>query len=350
MSATADNPPPDMEQGRGLDALEGFRVLDLTTAAAGPICTMMLGDFGADVIKLEPPGGEHGRRWGSSRFGPEEQFSATFLAYNRNKRSVEIDLKDPAVRPRVEELLRGVDVVVENFKPGVAQRLGLSYDDVRQVQPDVVYCSISGFGQTGPLSRRPGFDMLMQAYTGHLSVTGEEGRPPVRIGHSGVDVLTGAHAAFAIVLGLLHRDRSGEGQYIDTSLYDTGLHLISHFVAEYTGTGQVPVRSGPRFAFLAPYGIFEASDRYFYLGISRDGMWNKFCAAAGWDDLLVDHRFTTNGDRVANQGVLDEVLEPRLARQPASHWLNLAEGLDIPASSIESIDEVVDHQQAKAGT
>ena len=192
--------------------LDGIRVLDFTQAMAGPDCSMLLADFGADVVKVEPPGGDGSRTWGSSRFGPDGQFSALYLAFNRNKASVELDLKSDAGQATARDLIAASDVVIEGFRPGVADRLGIGYDQVAAIRPDVVYCSISGFGQTGPLRERPGYDQLLQAYAGHMSITGEAERPSVRIGPSAIDLLTGAHAAFGILVALRERDRSGEGQ------------------------------------------------------------------------------------------------------------------------------------------
>ena len=274
--------------------LTGVAVVDFTTAAAGPVCTMLLADFGASVIKVEPPGGESGRRWGVSRFGANDEFSSTFLAYNRNKSSVTVDLKESGGRRALQRLLDQADVVVENYRPGVTERLGIDYETLRQSNPGLVYCSISGFGQVGPMRERPAYDMLIQAYTGHTSVTGYPGQPPVRIGHSAIDLLAGAHAAFGIALALRHRDKTGEGQYVDTSLYESGLHLVSHFIAEFTGTGRAPGKGGARYAFLAPYGLFEAADCSFCMGVSGERMWRDFCSTAGLSQFLCDPLFEDN--------------------------------------------------------
>ena len=281
--------------------LDGIRVLDFTAAMAGPTCTMLLGDFGAEVTKVEPPGGESSRTWGRGRFG-EGGFSALFLALNRNKVSVTLDLKSDVGRARALELARESDVLVESFRPGVADRLGIGYEAVASLKPDVVYCSISGFGQTGPLRDRPGYDQQLQAYAGHLSITGEPGRPSVRIGPSAIDLLTGAHAAYGIVLALRERDRSGTGQRVETSLYDSSIHLITQFLADYTGSGRLPGKQGGGFAFLAPYGMFQARDREFYMGVGSDRMFEELCGAIGRGDLAADARFARRLLRARHPG------------------------------------------------
>jgi crotonobetainyl-CoA:carnitine CoA-transferase CaiB-like acyl-CoA transferase len=328
--------------------LDDIRVLDFTGAMAGPACSMLLADFGADVIKVEPPGGDGARTWGTSRFGEHDEFSGLFLALNRNKASVTIDLKSERGQEAVRGLIRDADVVIEGFKPGVADRLGIGYGDVAELNPRAVYCSISGFGQTGPLRERPGYDQLLQAYVGHLSVTGEPGRPSVRIGPSAIDLLTGAHAAYGIMLALRERDRSGLGQHVETSLYDSSLHLITHFIADHTGSGRVPGKEGGGFAFLAPYGMFQARDREFYMGVGSDRMFEKLCDAIERPDLPADARFATNAGRVANRETLHAELAPVLASRDAQAWVDLCLELDIPTSLVNDVSEVVRQQQAAA--
>ncbi|HEY7731398.1 MAG TPA: CoA transferase [Gaiellaceae bacterium] len=328
--------------------LDGIRVLDFTHAMAGPDCSMLLADFGAEVIKVEPPGGEGSRSWGTARFGPDGQFSALYLAFNRNKASIALDLKSPEGAAAVRALLPATDVVVEGFTPGVAERLGIGYEQVAALREDVVYCSISGFGQTGPLSGRPGYDQLLQAYAGHLSITGEPDRPSVRIGPSAIDLLTGAHAAFGILVALRERDRSGRGQRLETSLYDSSVHLVSHFVADYTGSGALQPKVGGSFAFLAPYGMYAARDREFFLGVGTDRMFERLCAAIGRDELVGDARFADNGARVRNRAELDRELAPRFRAEDAGHWVETCLALDIPASEVSTIAEVAAQEHALA--
>ena len=344
-----DPPPPTAAPAAERELpLDGIRVLDFTQAMAGPACSMLLGDFGADVIKVEPPGGESSRSWGVSRFGPDEQFSALYLAFNRNKASIVLDLKSEQGRTKARELAKDADVVVEGFRPGVADRLGIGYDDLSKLKHDLVYCSLSGFGHTGPLHDRPGYDQLLQAYAGHMSITGEPGRPSVRIGPSAIDLLTGAHAAFGILVALRERDRSGHGQWLETSLYDSSVHLVSHFIADYTGSTELQSKAGGSFPFLAPYGMYEARDREFFMGVGTDRMFGRLCQALGRDDLLDDSRFTTNDRRVEHRRHLDLELVTIFRTDDAGRWVRLCHELEIPASEVTTIAEVAVQQQALA--
>ena len=315
---------------------------------AGPTCCMLLADHGAEVIKLEPVGGDNARTWGVGRYGPDDQFSGLFMAFNRNKSSVVIDLKSELGKRQIAELLPTIDVIVENFKPGVAERLGVGYEQAKAARSDVIYCSISGFGQNGPLRDRPALDNLLQAYAGHLSVTGEADRPSVRIGPSSIDLLSGAHAAFGIMLALREREISGEGQRVDTSLYDNAVHLVSHYIAEATGTGDVPGKPGPYFTFLAPYGMFMARDREFYVGISNDPMYVRFCEAIGRPELATDPRFVANADRVGNREILHEILMPIFESREAAELVDVLTAASVPASLINDVLEVADQEQAAA--
>lgn len=331
-----------------MPALDGIRVLDFTTAMAGPRCAMLLGDFGADVIKIEPPEGDDARRWGVHRYGPDGQFSGLFIALNRNKRSLVLDLKTPRGRHAAEALTATADVIVENYRPGVADRLGIGYATVSDRNPGVVYCSLSGFGQTGPLRERPGLDMLMQAYAGHMSVTGEPGRPSIRNGPSPIDLLAGTSAAFGILLALRERDQTGRGQYLETSLYEAAIEMVAHFVADYTGSGQVPPKSGRYFAFAAPYGVFDAADREFYLGASHQKSFEAVCAVIGREDLISDPRFCGNAERITNRDSLHAELFPIFRSRSAAEWVTLLEGAGVPASLVEDLAEVTRQEQMAA--
>jgi crotonobetainyl-CoA:carnitine CoA-transferase CaiB-like acyl-CoA transferase len=331
-----------------LAPLDGIRVLDFTAAMAGPRCSMLLGDFGADVIKIEPPEGDHARRWGVHRYGPDGQFSGLFIALNRNKRSLVLDLKTEAGQAAAAALTATADVIIENYRPGIADRLGIGYASVSARNPGVVYCSISGFGQNGPLRERPGLDMLMQAYAGHMSVTGEVGRPSVRNGPSPIDLLAGTSAAFGILLALRERDKTGRGQYLETSLYEAAIEMVAHFIADYTGSGQVPPKSGRYFAFASPYGIFDAADREFYLGASHQRSFEALCAVIGREDLISDSRFGSNADRITNRDALHEELFPIFRSRGAAEWVTLLDGAGIPASLVENLAEVTRQEQVAA--
>jgi crotonobetainyl-CoA:carnitine CoA-transferase CaiB-like acyl-CoA transferase len=328
--------------------LDGIRVLDLSGHASGPMCAMVLGDFGAEVIKVEAPRGDHARAWGTARFGKKKDISSEFGALNRNKSSIVIDLKNPRGLALAKELVKKSDVVLENFKPGVLERLGLGYSVIAELNAKAILCSISAFGQTGPLSARPGFDLLMQAYAGALSITGEPDRPAVRIGPSTIDFMTASHGVIGIMMALRERDHSGKGQHVDTSLYESAIVQMTHMILDSSATGVVPGRWGPYFPFLAPYGIFAASDREFYLGASTNDMWKRLIEAIGRQDLFADPRFTNNSDRARNQDALYEIMVPIFKSKTAKEWIDLATELKIPHSLIHSLGEVIHQPQALA--
>jgi crotonobetainyl-CoA:carnitine CoA-transferase CaiB-like acyl-CoA transferase len=327
--------------------LDGIRVLDFTQAMAGPTCGMLLGDFGAEVIKIEPPEGDGSRRWGVARMGEDGQSSGLYVALNRNKSSVVLDLKSDTDKAACRNLISQSDIIIENFRPGVAPRLGIGYEQAQAIRPDIIYASISGFGQTGPLRDRPGLDMLLQAFVGHMSITGEANRASVRTGTSPIDLLTGAHCAYGLMLALRHRDQTGEGQYVDLSLYDTAIHLVSHYIADFTGGGSLPVKHGPFFGFLAPYGVFDGSDREFYMGVDSRS-YPGFCKAIGREDLIDDARFVNNVQRLRNRDALHTELLPIFRAHPATYWIELFTKLGVPTSLVEDISEVIRQPQAEA--
>lgn len=328
--------------------LDGVRIIDFTGHVAGPVATMLLADFGADVIKVEATDGEHCRRWGIARFGPKSDISSLFAAVNRNKRDLSLDLKSPEGLEVIKKLLATADVVIENLNSGVVERLGIGYEDVKAIKPDVVYCSISGFGKTGPWTNLPGYDSQMQALGGVASITGEEGRPAVRVGPSTIDFLSGTHAALGIMLALRHRDLTGQGQLVDTSLYEATLQFMSPWIADYTGTGNLLRKFGPYFPFLSPCGNFLASDGEFYIAVSAGPMWHAFCAMLGLAEIENDPRFVDNSARCVNQDALYEILRPIFARENVEHWLSIGESHGIPVAPIRNVAEVVLQEQAAA--
>jgi crotonobetainyl-CoA:carnitine CoA-transferase CaiB-like acyl-CoA transferase len=242
-------------------------------------------------------------------------------------------------------LIERADVVIHSFLPNVAERLELDYAHVAQINPKIVHCSISGFGLNSRLKNRPGFDMLLQAFAGHLAITGEPDRPSVRIGPSSIDLMTAAHSAFGIMVALRERERSGIGQAIDASLYQSAIHMIGNHLADYSGSGVVPEKFGSRFPNMAPYGYFQASDREFYMGISSDDMWRRFCDEVAEPTLARDE-FRNNAGRLRHRDLLDAVLGPIFQTRTAQEWVNLAVKLSIPATLIHSIPEVLAHEQA----
>jgi formyl-CoA transferase len=338
-----------MEGGRPESLpLADIRVIDFTANAAGPSCSMLLADFGADVIKIEPPGGDATRQWGKARLGPAGNVTPTFVSMNRNKRGVVLDLKEKADCNIALQLIDDADVVIESYAPGVAKRLGIGYEALRARNEGLVYCSVSGFGQTGPLSSRPGFDMLMQAAAGHMSITGEKGRGPVRSGPSSIDLMAGAHSAFAIMVALRHRARTGAGQAIDVSLYDSAVYMVGNHLSEYMASGAIPPKFGADFPLLAPYGVFQAKDRDFYIGVSTDKMWVRLCEAMGQPQLAADGLFATIAARLHNKPELFARLRPIFAARAAADWVDLAIRLGIPASLIHTMAEVVEAPQTNA--
>ena len=298
--------------------LTGIRVLDLTRVMTGPYCTMMLGDMGADIVKVEIPGkGDDTRPWGPPFLGGDDQYdasgeSAYYLSINRNKRSITVNMKDERGRRIVERLAATADVVVENFAPGVAARLGVGYEAIKAIRPDVVYCSISGFGQDGPGFDRTAYDIIVQGMSGMMSITGPEGGMPTKMGVPIADMTAGMFAAFAVVNALLHRERTGEGQYIDNSMLGSQVALLVYYAVGYFATGQAATRQGNRHQTVVPYDTFQTADGYVNLAIGNDRLWGRFCEAFGLAEAAADPRFATNALRMKNLVPLYEVMNGAL--------------------------------------
>ena len=325
--------------------LEGIRVLDFTAFVAGPYCTMLLADFGADIVKIESPeNGDGARFWGKSTDGRSPVFAAT----NTNKRSLMLDLKQPEAREIVSRLVERSDIAAEAFSPGVAARLGIGYDDLRAQKPNIIYCSVSGFGQTGPLRNKPGFDMALQAHTGIMSMTGEPGAAPVRVGPAAIDILTGSLAFGAICMALYDRAQTGQGQYIDVSLFDSSMSMLSYAVVEYFSVGHIHQPSGGQHPNIVPYGVFKAQDRYFYFGIALERHWSRFCEKLGIGDIASDPRFATNESRINHRQELNDRLNTLFARKPAKEWVQEIEEIGIPANLIHHVGEACDHPHTAA--
>jgi formyl-CoA transferase len=330
--------------------LTDIRILDLTRALAGPFCTMMLGDLGADVVKVERPGsGDDSRGWGppfvGQPYGPYPGESAYFIAANRNKRSITVDLKDPAGQEIVRRLAGVSDVLVENFVTGTLDRLGLGYDALHAVNPRLVYCSISGYGRTGPYADRPGYDFIIQAEGGMMSITGPVEGPPSRVGIPIIDITAGMFAATAILAALRARDLSGEGQLVDVSLLDTQVALLTNVASNYLVGGAPPRRYGNAHPNLAPYEAFRARDRWFALAAANERQWATLCEVIGRPDLRDDPRFATNGQRVSNRQELLAVLGEVFAAQDAAYWLAALEKAGLPCGPINTVEDVFAHPQ-----
>jgi crotonobetainyl-CoA:carnitine CoA-transferase CaiB-like acyl-CoA transferase len=318
-------------------ALDGIRVIDLTQVMAGPFCCMLLGDMGADVIKVEPPGGETTRHM-EFEFAPG--VSAPFLAVNRNKRGITLDLKRPEAVAILKRLVVTADVLVENYRPGVARRLGIDWDTLR-ANPRLVYCSISGFGQTGPYADRGGYDLIAQGMSGIMSATGSPDGPPVKVGVPVTDLGAGLFGVFGILCALRARRVTGRGQFVDTSLFEAGLALSAWEATEYWYTGQIPKRLGTAHRLNAPYQAFRASDGHFTVGAANTRLWPRFCQLLGLDRLVDDPRFATVGDRVKNQRELERVIEEVTVKRSRAHWLEQCEAAGIPAGPIHSVPEAL---------
>jgi crotonobetainyl-CoA:carnitine CoA-transferase CaiB-like acyl-CoA transferase len=317
-------------------ALDGILVADLSRVLAGPLCTMNLGDLGADVIKVErPDGGDDTRTWGP----PWTDEGATYyLALNRNKRSVTLDLKDPADLALARELCARADVVVESFRPGTIDRLGLGYDDVARDNPAVVYCSISAFG-AGEGAALPGYDLLLQAMSGLMSITGEADGRPLKVGAPLIDVMCGLHATIGILAALRARDRDGRGQRVEISLMDTALTGLLNQASAHVNTDVVPGRLGNRHPSIAPYETYAAADGDFAVAVGNDALFARLCAAIGRPELVGDERFATNAARLANREALGAELEAAFAAAPAAEWVRRLGEAGVPAGPINDIGE-----------
>lgn len=327
--------------------LEGFRVLDLSQVMAGPYCGMLLGDMGADVIKIEPPGtGDQTR--GAMGYRLKGDDSNGFLQLNRNKRSIALNLKSEAGRELFYKLVESADVLVENSRPGVSQRLGFDYETVSAINPRLVYASISGFGQTGPWAQRPGFDMIAQAMSGVMSVSGHPDQPPVRNSVSIADLGAGLMAIYGILSALLGREKSGRGQSIDASLFEAALGLSIWEVAEYWSTGTVPEPIGSANRMSAPYQVVHAKDGYFVVAAANQKLWSLLCGVVGRADLAEDPRFRDNSDRLKNRRPLIEELEQTFETRPVAHWVEQLLSVGIPASPINTYAEALSSDHAAA--
>ncbi len=329
-----------------MSPLSGLTVVDLTRVLSGPYCTMMLGDMGARVIKIEQPGrGDDTRGWGPPFVAGE---SAYFLSINRNKESLTLDLKNPASRRILESLLDRADVLVENFRPGTMERLGLSYVEVAKRWPRIVYGSISGFGQTGPRRDEPGYDAVIQAEGGLMSITGDADGPPFRLGVAIADIVSGMFAAQGITFALLARERTGRGQQVDVGMLDATAALLTYQAGIYFATGNTPGRMGNRHPTIAPYETFPASDGDFVVAVGNDEQWRRFCGAIGARDLEEDERFATNRGRVSHYDVLRPRLAETLRVKTRAAWVGALKAAGVPCGAVREIAEVLQDEHLKA--
>jgi crotonobetainyl-CoA:carnitine CoA-transferase CaiB-like acyl-CoA transferase len=329
--------------------LAGLRVLDLTRILAGPSCTQMLGDLGADIIKVERAGaGDDTRKWGPPYLkdanGNDTTESAYYLSINRNKRSITLDLAKPEGQALAKRLLAKCDVLIENFKVGDLAKYGLGYEQLKAEFPRLVYCSITGFGQTGPYAPRAGYDMLAQGMGGIMSITGQpEGKPgsePMKVGIGITDLMTGLYAAVGILSALRHRDATGRGQHVDMALLDTQVAWLVYEGMNYLVGGQVPKRRGNGHPNIVPYNVFPCSDGYVILAVGNDGQFRKFCAFAGDAALGKDPRFLTNPLRLANRDACEAAVGALTRTRPQKHWVDGLAAVGVPCSPVNTIDQV----------
>ena len=344
--------PGEKTAGENTGPLSGLRILDLTRILAGPTCTQLLGDLGADVIKVERPGaGDDTRKWGppyvADAEGRETQESAYYLSCNRNKRSLTLDIARPEGAALVRRLLAHCDVLIHNFKVGGLEKYGLGYDRLRDDFPGLVFCTITGFGQTGPYARRPGYDYLAQAMGGIMSITGAADGPPMKVGVAIADVMCGMYAATAILAALRHRERSGEGQNIDLGLLDAQVAWLVNEASNYLTSGQVPRRRGNAHPNIVPYQVFETADGNFVLAVGNENQYRRFCDFAGHPEWAEDPRFVTNTMRLANREVLCPMIEEATRTRPSAHWLEGLEALGVPASPVNDIAQVFADPQVR---
>ena len=323
-------------------------MLDFTRVLSGPYCTMLLADMGARVIKLEQPGrGDDTRGWGPPFVNGE---SAYFLSINRNKESLTLDLKQPAARPILESLLARADVVVENFRPGTMERLGLSYQALAGKYPRLIYCSISGFGQTGPRRAEPGYDAVMQGEAGLMSITGDAAGPPYRLGVAIADIVSGMFGAQGITLALLARARTGRGQHVDIGMLDATAALLTYQAGIFFATGTTPGRMGNRHPTIVPYETFHASDGDFVVAVGNDNQFRTFCSIIGAEGLITDERFATNRGRVVHYNELRPLLVERLHSRTRQEWVRELKAAGVPCGSVRDVAEVLSdpHLDARA--
>ncbi len=327
--------------------LHGIKVVELGNAIAGPLCGALLGDMGADVVKVERPGrGDDSRRWGELVAGE----SPYFVQYNRSKRSICLNLQKKAGVDALKRLIRESDVLIENFRPGTMSRLGLSYDSVRKLNKHVIYCSVSGFGQTGPYANTGGYDAIVQGFSGIMAVTGEKEGPPLRVGVPITDILAALYAALAVSLALFHRKSSGEGQHIDVSLFESGVSAVAQWILINELTGKAVPRFGNRYPLLAPYELFETKDKPIIVAVGNDDLWSSLCKLIQRPELIKDPRFRTNTERIKpeNRDVLSSLLGKEFHKKALAEWLRLLKEAGIPAGPINRIEDLANDEQLKS--
>lgn len=325
--------------------LEGIRVIDLSHVLAMPYCTMILGDLGAEIIKVEKPDtGDDSRHFGPFKEGE----SAYFMSINRNKKSMTLNLKDERGKEVLRELIKSSDVIAENYRPGTMGKLGFSYDEIKKINPEIIYATICGFGYDSAYPGKPGYDIIAQAFGGLMSITGYPENPPTRVGSSLADIMSGLFTTIAVLASLRERDKTGEGAYIDTAMVDCIIAVLENAMVRYTVTGEVPKRMGSRHPSLTPFDVFQTLDSYIVIGIGNDHLWDVFCSCIPeFNSLLEDERFKTNESRSRNEAALKPLIESWTKKHKTSELLDITNKFGIPCSPVNNIEEVVNDPNTK---
>ncbi|HWM78754.1 MAG TPA: CoA transferase [Methylomirabilota bacterium] len=330
---------------RSKPPLAGVRVLDLTRVLAGPFCSMILGDMGAEIIKVEEPGkGDDTRGWPPFSGGE----ATYFLSVNRNKKSLTLNMKAPDGQAILRRLVAKADVVLENFRPGTMERLGFGFDALRKLNPRLIYCAISGFGESGPEASRPGYDLIVQGESGVMDLTGFADGPPVKVGNSVADLVSGMAAAHGVTLALLSRARTGKGQKVEIGMLDVMASLLTYQAGLYWNGGGRPARRGNQHPSIVPYEVFQAQDAYMTLGVANNSLFERMCRAIGREELAKDPRFDSEANRVTNREALVPLLNSVFSTLPASDWLKRLDEAGVPAGRIKTVAEVCDSEHLRA--
>ena len=342
----------EKNSGEATSPLTGLRVFDLTRILAGPTCTQLLGDLGAEVIKIERPGqGDDTRKWGppflKDSAGEETDEAAYYLASNRNKHSVTLDIAQPEGQALARQLIAKCDIMVENFKTGGLAKYGLSYDDLKADNPGLIYCSITGFGQTGPYAPRAGYDYLAQGMGGIMSLTGEPEGDPIKVGIGIADIMCGMYASSAILAALHHREKTGQGQHIDLALLDTQIAWLTYEGLNYLTSGQLPKRQGNEHPNIVPYKVLPAADGFVIFAVGNDAQFQRFCDFAGAPELAQDPRFATNANRVRNRRALYDILPELTVKKTQQDWLDGLAERKVPAGPVNNLQQVFDDPQVR---
>ena len=328
-----------------LGPLDGIKVLDLTRVLAGPYATMLLGDLGAEVIKIEQPGtGDESRNFGPFKNG----FSLYFMSVNRGKRSITLNLKTERGQAIFKQLLAQTDVLVENFRPGTMEKLGLDYDTLKTERPSLIYAACSGFGQTGPYAQQGAYDMIIQGMGGIISITGEPEGPPVRVGTSISDITAALFTTIGVLSALHHRNQTGKGQFVDVAMLDSLVAVLENAVVRYFATGEAPKPLGARHPAITPFEAFASADGHVIIALGNDTLWAKFCAHVNQPGLILDKRFRTNADRTENHAELFPILSEIMSQRTTDAWVEALGEIGVPCGPINAMDKVVSHPQVQA--